>query len=109
MEDKNKTPPMQVPSEANDFKHIDTPEEKNTSDADVSQKEKSAATKQLKNKAGKNSNDFSADVLQTEYFTDPGNEHHHHVDDDTKRTDSNNDKKLGSTDADDDGAGTAGS
>ncbi len=104
MEDKDQTPPVQVPSEANDFKHIDTPE---TIDDKVDSQDKRPADNPLKNKAG---SDFSSDIMQTEYDIDPGNEHHHQVEDEAKNNDKSSDKNpVHATDDDDDGLGTAGS
>ncbi len=99
MADEEQTPPVQVPDETNNYKHIDT-SSKDVGDADPGHNDE-AQGGQHRDKAGKSKSDFSFDIMQTENEIDPGNEHHHQPDSAVKLPASSN--------ADDDGMGTAGS
>ncbi len=106
MEDKDPTPPVQVPSEANDYRHIDSA---GTSDDNTGSTDKGRGDSPLKNEAGGLRNEFSFTILQTEYDIDPGNEHHHQVENDANKDDTSSDKdSLHATDAEGDGLGTTG-
>ena len=100
MADKEQTPPMQVPEEANNYKHIDAPSSKDAEGGDEQHNDE-AKGGQPTNKAANSNSDFCSDIMQTENDIDPGNEHRHQLDNDSK--------SIPGSDADDDGRGTAGS
>lgn len=73
MEDKKQTPPVQVPTEANDYKHIDTPSEVGTNNIDDKNEEGLLS----KDDMDRDDDNSPGAILQKEKIIDPGNEHHH--------------------------------
>ncbi len=94
MEEKEQTPPVQVPTEANNYKHIDTPSEGGTDDMD----DKSGEDHLPKNDADSGDDDSPEAILQEEKIIDPGNEHHHQAGETSEDSTSRNDTDTGGDD-----------
>ena len=109
MENKEQQPALQLPTEANGYKHIISPAEEEGDTVTGTGNDESTENRRRRHDADSGNDGSTNEILQKEIRIDPGNEHHHRTDADDKIFDDDIDRSPRyDADAGGDATGTVG-
>ena len=94
MENKEQQPAVQVPIEANCYKHIISPAEDERDPYTGTGNDESVENRRRRHDADSGNDGSTNEILQKEIRIDPGNEHHHRTDADDKIFDDDIDRST---------------